>query len=70
METLKLWIARDKNGALWVFKRKPVRNEKSFDIDWGVHERMFLDESQFPEVTWANSPQEIEIKLINTGNQD
>lgn len=59
-----LWIARDKNGALWVFKRKPVRNGKSFDIDLGIHERMYLNESQFPEITFENSPQEVELKLI------
>lgn len=61
---MKLWIARDKNGPLWVFKRKPIRGGKTFDIELGIHERMYLEESQFPEVTWENSPQQVELKLI------
>lgn len=60
---MRLWIARDKNGSLWVFKRKPVRNERSFDIEMGIHERMYLDDSQFPSVTWENSPKRVTLKL-------
>ena len=58
-----LWIARDKNGSLWAYKRKPERTEKSFDIEYGVHERMYLDSEDYPEVTWENSPQQVELKL-------
>ena len=58
-----LWLARDKNGSLWVYKRKPERTEKSFDIKWGVHERIWLNGEDFPEVTWENSPMQVELKL-------
>ena len=58
-----LWIARDKTGSLWVYKRKPERIDKCFDIEYGVHERMYLDCEDFPEVTWENSPQQVELKM-------
>lgn len=61
---MKLWIARDKDGSLWVFRSKPVREEKIFNIELGLHKMMYLDESQFPSVTWENSPQQVELKLI------
>lgn len=57
------WIARDKNNSLWVYKRKPERVGKSFDIECGVHERMYLDSVDFPSVTFENSPIEVELKL-------
>ena len=58
-----LWIARDKNGSLWIYKQKPERMEKSFDIEFGIHERMYLDPDDFKEVTWENSPLQVELKL-------
>lgn len=62
----RFWIARDKAGSLWIFKRKPIREGRTFEIELGLHEMMYLDESQFPSVTWENSPQQVELKLINS----
>jgi hypothetical protein len=60
---MKLWIARDKDDSLWVFENKPTRNEYgvfgSEHIDFAS-----LSETWFPEVTFENSPQMVEIKLI------
>lgn len=62
METLKLWIARDKFGGLYLHSKEPQRVE-----DHGYFRSinaMKLPILKYPEVTWENSPQEVEIKLI------
>ena len=60
---MKLWIARDKNDDLFLYDVEPTANsigcwESSgnyYEIGWRL----------FPEVTFENSPQEVELKLIN-----
>lgn len=61
---MKLWIARDKNGALALYTVKPTlwynkQYEGTYDS-----QMIDLDEELFPEVTFENSPQQVEIKLI------
>jgi hypothetical protein len=58
---MKLWIARDKSGLLNLHKEKPTFNEGYWLSNgfWAV-----LDLEYFPEVTFENSPQEVEIKLV------
>ena len=60
METLKLWIARDKDGMLHLFRAKP----KKFSTGFGGYNKLYIDPDKFPEVTFENSPQEVELKLI------
>lgn len=78
METL--WIARDKNGYLYLYNNKPIRNEEfdSFEINDDESEcinivlyddNIELDSELFPEVTWENSPQQVELKLIKNENK-
>lgn len=66
----KLWIARDKDSnGLWAYKSKPVRNNllKYFtsNEDNPFDDPIMLYYELFPEVTWENSPQQIELKLAN-----
>lgn len=49
---MKLWIARDKYGSLHLFKNMG---------GWYIGE---IERNLFPEVTFENSPQQIEIKLV------
>ena len=67
---MKLWIARDKDNALWLYNAKPIKNESlgafvgtGFENGYWCEEYS-LDEESFPEVTFENSPQEVELKLI------
>lgn len=61
---MKLWIARDKDDILRLFETKPFLNINN-DCDWDSDDDYFvIDENQFPEVTFENSPQQVEIKLI------
>lgn len=61
---MKLWIARNKDNTLVVFQSKPFLNN---NIEWDEYlneDYMYIDEYLFSEVTFENSPQEIEIKLV------
>lgn len=60
---MKLWIARDlRFNNLYLYKSKPQLNG---DIWESADEMYNIDNILFPEVTFENSPQQIEFKLIN-----
>lgn len=68
---MKLWIARDENGELWIFDKKPILVPKDESYSYGFFDlckdgewNNKLNASLFPEVTFENSPQEVELKLI------
>lgn len=68
-EPMKLWVARDKNGMLHLFKGpKPILIKTE---GWWLSDKNFyksvLPNQLFPEVTCENSPQEVELKLISDG---
>ena len=66
---MKLYIARDGNGNICLYREKPsllydgdefdMINKKGENILVGI-----LDFNDFPEVTFDNSPQQVELKLI------
>jgi hypothetical protein len=67
---MKFWVARDEDRSLWMFDDKPIKI-KNF---WGVNRESEkyiqskpakpLYNWYFQEVTFENSPQQVEIKLI------
>lgn len=57
-----LWIARDKNGFLRLFGEEPYKNKKRDEWE-PIIGSIWLNDSDFPEVTWENSPIEVELKL-------
>lgn len=71
---MRLWIARDKDGTLFVYENRPIRDKKEgifivapLEGEWDSTELDTLPFSKmFPSVTWENSPQEVELKLCNT----
>lgn len=58
-----MWIAREKSGHLQMFNRKPHKDEGSFWVG-GASNTLFLPKSLFHEITFENSPREVEIKLL------
>lgn len=58
---MKLWIARNKDGYLRLWKNKPKRGENNFMHGFKVAD---LYSFLYPEVTWENSPKQVELKLI------
>lgn len=55
----KYWIARDKNGELYLYDKEPSKKEFAFSPTNGKWFR--LDDNSHPEITFENSPQQIEI---------
>lgn len=69
------WIARDKNGELHLYydEREPERTEEGEFWRGNVLFRkkyIKLNKWLFPEITWENSPQFVELKLKENGTLD
>lgn len=62
MEDNKLWIARDKNGATYLFVSKPYR-DKLFDI-WNGSEFCKINKNLFQDLTWDDGPLEVEWRPV------
>lgn len=63
---MKLWIAREGWGGLYVFGVRPFYDEDYDKWESPISGLSFqVNDEYFPEVTFENSPQEVEIKLVN-----
>lgn len=61
---MKLYAARDKNG-LFLYAKKPMVFEDSNEFGCMIGEEFCeLPSNWFPEITFENSPQEVELKLV------
>lgn len=60
---MKLWIARDLSEELILYKNRPSYNDKLKMWMFGGLPVGRLKGYSFPEVTFENSPQEVELKL-------
>lgn len=59
-----MWLARDKDGKLYLYTHKPKKEEECC-YGWFVNTfggLISMRPSLFPEVTWENSPVEVELK--------
>jgi hypothetical protein len=70
---MKFWIARDKDGDLCLYREKPslLYDSEQFDFINKNGENILvgiLQKSDFTEITFENSPQEVEIRLVNSKN--
>ena len=65
IKDMKLWIARDSYG-LWLFDNKPekviINGDKCCKPTIG--NRYYFVDELFPEITFENSPQQIELTLV------
>lgn len=59
---MKLWIARNRWGGLELFTNKPIAGRGSWFTE--ENNEFELNSKAFPEITFENSPKEVEIKLI------
>lgn len=61
---MKMWIARNSDNTLELFKIKPKSfYEEGIGQYWGGGNGLFLRADSFPEVTFENSPQEVELVI-------
>lgn len=65
-KTMKFWIARDFDGVLNLYVNKPKldSNDNMFCIDNMEDDYFNIDKDLYPEVTFENSPQQLELKLV------
>lgn len=60
---MKLYIARDEDGYLALYSKKPIKSESVWRVDLHGQEFM-LPEHEFPEVRWEDTEaREVEIKI-------
>lgn len=58
------WLARNKDNTLVLFQSKPVLDD---DLNWNEtlnEDCMFIPEYLYPEITFYDSPQRVELKLV------
>ena len=60
---MKIWIARDRCGILRIYDNKPKVDKRKQEII-SIGGYYDINNNLFPEVTFDNSPQEVEIKLV------
>ena len=61
---MKFWIARDMNKDLALYTVKPTLYYDNYYEGTYNSEKIDLNKNMFPEVTFDNSPQMVEVKLI------
>lgn len=61
---MKFWITRGLSEELILFKEKPSYNNKIKMWIGGGLPIGKLRGNSFPEITFENSPQEVELKLV------
>ena len=62
---MKLWIARNKSKVIKLFTIEPEYNGISDEWKGYDFEEIELSLLNFTEVTFENSPQQVELKLMN-----
>lgn len=60
---MELWIARDRQGRLFLYEQEPIY-EFSINEWLSDYYRLLFKVIDFPEVTFENSPQRVELKLV------
>lgn len=60
---MSLYIARDEEGSLYLYDEVPEKRNGYFMPNRGYNS-IVLDDRLFPEITFSNSPQKVELKLI------
>lgn len=64
------WVARDDDGALYMYKVKPYRCKGDYEGCWDSNgDTLALDNSLFQSVTWESEPLEVTISIIPNKKQ-
>lgn len=62
---MELYIARNKNNTLALYTEEPILYYNEYYEGPYKSQKIDLDENLFPELTFENSPQEVELSLPN-----
>ena len=59
------WVARDEDGALYMYKVKPYREKTNHEGYWGSDGyTLALDNALFQSVSWQSEPLEVTVSII------
>ena len=58
---MKFWVAREMLGNLYLYDTKPYIDGEEWN---SVGNYYLIDRHLFPEITFENSPQMVEIELV------
>lgn len=62
------WVARDKNGLLFIYRHKPSKDKETWinnPQDTGLYDVWYIPNDYFPEVKWEDEePRELILKPI------
>ena len=61
---MKLFIARDKDGELYLYPTEPRKGDFRFACGYVYEDYINLNGDEFPEITFENSPMQVELKLV------
>lgn len=62
-KSVRMWVTREKNGALFLFCEKPKKS-KSYWINSNTFNSLVLPKEAFPSVKWEdNEPTRVIIRL-------
>lgn len=62
-KSIRAWVTREKNGALFLFCEKPKKS-KSYWINSNTFNSLVLPKETFPSVKWEdNEPTRVIIRL-------
>lgn len=64
---MKMCIARNVDNTLVLFQSKPILKDELIWDEILNEDYMFIPEYLYPEVTFDNSPQEVELKIKKNG---
>ncbi len=68
-KSIRAWVAREKNGALFLFCEKPKKS-KSYWINSNTFNSLVLPKEAFPNVKWEdNEPTSVYIRIAQYDNQ-
>lgn len=63
---IKGWVARDEDGTLCCFSKKPERMSNTIAGHFWFNEDAFeLRKDVFPKLTWEDEPIEVELTINN-----
>lgn len=58
-----MWATRDKNGGINLWWKMPIRHHLNDAVWEGGMYMGILNKRLFPELTFENSPMEVELKI-------
>jgi hypothetical protein len=64
-----MYLARDKNGDLYLFNERPHRGKECWWAEAGVDGTYLrLDKSLYPEVTWESDPLPVGLVVLDAAD--